>query len=74
MFGEIGEMADMDLEEFDSIEIVENEDGGKTLICHGFSDDLASAIIDSAGDIDSVLNIDVNENASKATIPLARIS
>ena len=70
MFGEINEMADMDLEEFKSVEIIDNADGGKTVICHGFDDDLASALTENAGDLDEILNIEIKEDSAKVTIVL----
>ncbi len=70
MFGEIDEMADMELDEFNSVEVKDNADGGKTIVCNGFSDKFASALTESAGDIEGVLNIDVDDESSSLTVVL----
>jgi len=70
MFSENAELADMDLEDFISIKVEDSANGGKTIICKGFSEELASAMTEGAGAVDGVQNIDVDEEGSNVTINL----
>jgi hypothetical protein len=70
MFGEVSEMSDMELDKFESVDVQDNADGGKTIACKGFSEEFASAVVESAADIDGVLNIDVDDESSGLTIVL----